>query len=97
MNKPPLKGWVTIPRDVMKARVDGSTIWGSSAADVRGLAVGANGIVILYAKSVEGISLEGRSLWERPRIRPAGALGRRADRPTVRGDAFRRLGRLYNR
>jgi outer membrane protein assembly factor BamB len=54
------------PRDVMQVPVDDSVLWASDAADVRGLAVGADGLVVLHAKRVEGLSAEGRSLWSVP-------------------------------
>ena len=50
-------------RDVMEAPLDGSSIWADNAADVRGLAVAADGVVVLHEASVEGLSLEGQSLW----------------------------------
>jgi len=56
-------GGGTIPRDVMTVRVGDSVLWASNTADVRGLAVGTDGLVALGRDSVEGISPEGRSLW----------------------------------
>ena len=37
-----------------------------NAKDVCGLAIGADGLVVLHRDSVEGISLDGRSLWTVP-------------------------------
>ena len=51
------------PWNVMKIPLDDSILWASNAADVRGLAVGADGLVVLHQKSVEGVSADGRSLW----------------------------------
>jgi len=67
MNKDPKTGKrLTVPRDVMQVPVDDSILWASNSADLRGLAVGADGLVVLHRKSVEGISLDGRSLWDVP-------------------------------
>lgn len=70
MNKDPRTGGKmgggTVPRDVMKVPVDNSILWTSTTADVRGLAVGTDGLVVLHENSVEGISLSGRSLWTIP-------------------------------
>ncbi|UCG48541.1 MAG: hypothetical protein JSU94_01960, partial [Phycisphaerales bacterium] len=35
-------------------------------ADVRGLAVGSDGLVALHQDSVEGVSADGQSLWSVP-------------------------------
>jgi outer membrane protein assembly factor BamB len=56
-------GGNTVPRNVMKVPVDDSILWASNTADVCGLAVGDDGVVVLHQDSVEGISLNGRSLW----------------------------------
>jgi len=67
MNKDPRTGGKmgggTIPRDVMTVAVDDSLLWASDRADVRGLAVGADGVVALGRGGLEGISASGRSLW----------------------------------
>ena len=67
MNKDPKTGGKmgggTVPRDVMKVPVDDSILWASKTADLRGLAVGADGLVLLHHDNVEGVSLDGRSLW----------------------------------
>ena len=67
MNKDPKTGGKmgggTVPRDVMKVPVDDSILWASKTADLHGLAVGADGLVLLHRDSVEGVSLDGRSLW----------------------------------
>ncbi|MHC4178491.1 MAG: outer membrane protein assembly factor BamB family protein [Planctomycetota bacterium] len=59
MNKVPKTG----PRNVMSIPQSDSILWASNTADVRGLAVGADGLVVLHQKSVEGVSADGRSLW----------------------------------
>ena len=38
----------------------------ATTADVRGVAVGTDGLVVLHAKSVEGVAADGRSLWSVP-------------------------------
>ncbi len=67
MNKDPKTGKKmgggTVPRDVMQVPVNDSILWAGDAADLRGLAVGVDGLVVLHQKSVEGISAAGRSLW----------------------------------
>ena len=52
-----------MPRNVMKVPVDDSILWAGNTADVCGLAVGADGLVVLHHDSAEGISLAGRSMW----------------------------------
>ena len=67
MNRDPRTGGKmgggTVPRNVMKVPVDDSILWAGNTADVCGLAVGADGLVLLHNDSVEGLSLNGRSLW----------------------------------
>jgi hypothetical protein len=43
--------------------MDDSILWAGNTADLRGLAVGIDGLVVLHHDSAEGISLDGRSLW----------------------------------
>ncbi len=50
-------------RDVMRVPLDDSILWAGTTRDVCGLAVGADGLVVLHHDSVEGVSLNGRSLW----------------------------------
>jgi outer membrane protein assembly factor BamB len=50
-------------RDVMQVPLDDSVLWAGTTRDVRGLAVGADGLVVLHHDSAEGVSLDGRSLW----------------------------------
>jgi len=50
-------------RDVMQVPVDDSILWAGSTKDVCGLAVGADGLVVLHHNNAEGISVDGRSLW----------------------------------
>jgi len=70
MNKDPKtgkkQGAHTDPRDVMEVPFDDSTVWAGDTADVRGLAVGADGLVVLHEKNAEGVSAAGRSLWTAP-------------------------------
>jgi len=61
MNKYP-KTSGKIP-DVMRVPVDDSILWAGNTRDVCGLAVGADGLVVLHHDSAEGISVDGRSLW----------------------------------
>jgi len=64
MNKDPKTGGrITVPRDVMQVPVDDSILWAGKTSDVRGLAVGADGLVVVHDNSVEGISADGQSLW----------------------------------
>ncbi|MHB8970077.1 MAG: hypothetical protein ACYC3X_25950 [Pirellulaceae bacterium] len=67
MNKDPVTGeslaGASVPRDVRQVPVDQSILWSSDAADVCGVAVGTDGLVVLHAKSVEGVAVDGRSLW----------------------------------
>jgi outer membrane protein assembly factor BamB len=50
-------------RDVMQVPLDDSILWAGNAADLCGLAVGTDGLVVLHRDSAEGVSLDGRSLW----------------------------------
>jgi outer membrane protein assembly factor BamB len=50
-------------RDVMQVPLDDSILWAGTTRDVCGLAVGADGLVVLHHDSAEGISVDGRSLW----------------------------------
>ena len=45
------------------ALVGDSVLWAGTTPDVRGLAVGADGLVVLHDDSAEGVSVNGRSLW----------------------------------
>lgn len=53
----------TAPWDPMKVPVPDSLLWASDSADIRGMAVAADGVVVLHNDSVEAISLKGESLW----------------------------------
>ncbi len=70
MNKDPKTGGKmgggTVPQDVMQVSTDDSILWAGNTADVRGLAIGADGLVVLHHDSVEGVSVDGRSLWTAP-------------------------------
>ena len=59
-------GGDTVPWVAMQVPLDDSILWAGKTADVRGLAVGDDGLVVLHDDSVEGISAEGRSLWTAP-------------------------------
>ena len=54
------------PRDVLQVPVDDSVLWSSTTADICGLAVGTDGLVVLHAMSVEGVAADGQSLWTVP-------------------------------
>jgi len=49
--------------DVLHVSLDDSILWTSSTKGVCGLAVGADGLVALHPDSVEGVSIDGQSLW----------------------------------
>jgi hypothetical protein len=49
--------------DIMQVPLDDSILWAGKTTDVCGLAVGEDGIVVLHNDSIEGLSLNGRSLW----------------------------------
>jgi outer membrane protein assembly factor BamB len=51
------------PWDVMQVPVDDSILWTTDTADVRGLAVGADGVVVLHEMSVQAIAPDGQSVW----------------------------------
>jgi len=59
-------GGGTVPWDVMQIPVDKSVLWAGGTADVCGLAVASDGLVVLQEDRVEGISAEGHSLWTVP-------------------------------
>ena len=59
-------GGGTVPWDVMQVPANDSLLWAGNTADVCGLAVASDGLVVLHADRVEGISAEGRSLWTVP-------------------------------
>ena len=67
MNKDPVTGGslaaAAAPRNVMQVPVDDSIVWAGQTADVCGLAVGTDGLVVLHQDSVEGVSADGQSLW----------------------------------
>ncbi len=70
MNKDPKTGGKmgggTAPWDVMQLPLNDSIAWAGNSADVRGLAVGRDGLVVLHENSVEAISPDGQSLWTAP-------------------------------
>ena len=53
-------------RDVMRIPVDDPAVWAGKTADVCGLAIGADGLAVLHRDTVEGLSIDGRSLWTAP-------------------------------
>ena len=50
-------------RNVMQVPLNDSILWAGKTADVCGLAVGADGLVVLHHNSAEGVSIDGRPLW----------------------------------
>ncbi|MHC4402560.1 MAG: PQQ-binding-like beta-propeller repeat protein [Planctomycetota bacterium] len=60
-----LKNSRAIP-NVVRMLLGNSAPGPRAARDVWGLAMGADGLVVLHRDSVEGISLDGRSLWTAP-------------------------------
>ncbi|NUQ66036.1 MAG: hypothetical protein HUU20_26545 [Pirellulales bacterium] len=50
-------------RDVMQVPMDDSIDWASNTRDVCGLAVGADGLVVLHHDRLEGVAADGQSLW----------------------------------
>jgi outer membrane protein assembly factor BamB len=60
-------GGGTVPWDVMQVPLDGDAIlWAGNSADVRGVAVAADGLVALHQDRVAGLSADGRPLWSVP-------------------------------
>lgn len=70
MNKDPQTGGkmggLTVPWDVMRIPVHKDILWAGNKADLLGLAVGNDGIIVLHADTVEAISLDGESQWTVP-------------------------------
>jgi outer membrane protein assembly factor BamB len=70
MNKDPKTGGKmggnTVPQVVMQVPTDDTILWAGNRSDVRGLAVGADGLVVLHQDSVAGLSADGQSLWTIP-------------------------------
>jgi len=60
-----LKNSGAIP-NVVRVLLGNSAPGPRAPTDVWGLAIGADGVVVLHRDSVEGISLDGRSLWTAP-------------------------------
>ena len=67
------------PRDVLTVPADNAILWAGDRSDVRGLAIGSDGLVVLHEGSVEGLSADGETLLERPPALPSRALGRGVD------------------
>lgn len=59
-------GGNTVPRDAMTIPVDDSILWAGRSADLVGLAVGRDGLVALHQNTVEGLSVDGESIWTLP-------------------------------
>jgi outer membrane protein assembly factor BamB len=70
MNQDPKTGGklagAAAPRDVMQVPINDSVLWAGDTADVRGLAVAADGLAVLHHDSVEGVSADGQTLWTAP-------------------------------
>ena len=45
---------------------DNAILWAGDRSDVRGLAIGSDGLVVLHEASVEGLSADGETLWNAP-------------------------------
>ena len=54
------------PRNVMTVPANDAILWTTDVADIRGLAVGSDGLVVLHEDSVEGLTPDGKSLWTVP-------------------------------
>jgi outer membrane protein assembly factor BamB len=54
------------PRNVLQVPADDAVLWASETADVRGLAVGADGLVVLHETGIEAVSPAGERLWNMP-------------------------------
>jgi outer membrane protein assembly factor BamB len=52
--------------NVVRMLLGNSAPGSRTATDVWGLAIGADGLVVLHRNSVEGVALDGRSLWTAP-------------------------------
>jgi hypothetical protein len=73
MNADPVAGGervVSQPWNVMQVPVPDSLLWASPIADICGLAVGRDGLVVLHTDAVEGLSPDGESLWRLPLSAP---------------------------
>jgi outer membrane protein assembly factor BamB len=66
MNSDPTAGGnrvVSEPWDVMQVPLPGGVLWSSATDDIRGLAVGTDGVIVLREDRVEALSVNGESLW----------------------------------
>ena len=52
--------------DPMRLRLDNTIQWSSKTADVCGLALGADGLVLLHRDCIEAVDPAGQSLWKIP-------------------------------
>jgi outer membrane protein assembly factor BamB/predicted GH43/DUF377 family glycosyl hydrolase len=70
MNKDPRTGGKmggdTVPWVALQVPLDASILWASKTADVCGIALASDGLVVLHQDSVEGLSADGQSLWTVP-------------------------------
>ncbi|NOX56858.1 MAG: PQQ-binding-like beta-propeller repeat protein [Planctomycetes bacterium] len=53
----------TDPWDIRRVPLDHSIVWASEAADVRGLAIGTDGLVALHGRGVQALSADGKTVW----------------------------------
>jgi outer membrane protein assembly factor BamB len=54
------------PRNVMTVPVADDILWASATSDIRGLAIGSDGLVVLHEASVEGLAPDGKTMWTAP-------------------------------
>ena len=54
------------PRNVMSVPTADDILWASPTSDIRGLAVGSDGLVVLHEASVEGLAPDGKTMWTAP-------------------------------
>jgi len=54
------------PRNVMTIPVNDAILWTTGVSDIRGLAVGSDGLAVLHEDSVEGLAPDGETLWAAP-------------------------------
>ncbi|HIQ20139.1 MAG TPA: hypothetical protein EYH34_02720 [Planctomycetes bacterium] len=64
-------GGNTVPRSPMQLPLGEKIAWATDGADVRGLAVARDGVVLVRGNSLEAVSLDGQTLWEIPLPDPA--------------------------
>ena len=93
MNKDPATGGslaaAAAPRDVMQVPADNTVLWAGQTADVCGLAVGTDGLVVLHEDASKAFQRTARRV-VCGAAGGASALGRGAHRAGVHRDALRR-------